>query len=249
MATEANNPEQAPTSAEILEEATSKSQIEADEGQAEVEAGDESNSTPPKDAPQEELIAGKFKSQDELTTAYQNLEKKLGEQGSELSTLRKTLSATEDYELEEGQPPIYDPVTTETDPDALSTLNNMIESRAKQIVAQELRPLKVEQEINQAKEVNVDFYDLLPQVKQIYDEAPQLRQPGNLNLVIEMARGRQAMQLSKQFKEEGKKEALESVDKKQRAVTEGGKAKSNDAELTSEKARSMSSEELAQLLP
>lgn len=38
---------------------------------------------------QEELILGKFKSPDEVVPAYQELEKKIGEQGSELSSMKQ----------------------------------------------------------------------------------------------------------------------------------------------------------------
>jgi len=44
----------------------------------------------PETAPEpQELIAGKFKSQDDLVNAYSHLEKKLGEQSSEVGDLRK----------------------------------------------------------------------------------------------------------------------------------------------------------------
>ena len=64
-----------------------------------------------------------------------------------------------------------------------------------------------------------------------------------------MARGRQAAMLAKNLKEEGKQEALNQVEKKKRAITEGVKARDKGIELTPENARNMSLKELEQLLP
>lgn len=258
MATKANNPEKAPE--KVAAETPAESPTL--EGKAQVAAGMESEGTPEpsstaplKDEGQaEELIAGKFKSQDDLVNAYQNLEKKLGEQGNELAELRQTLMPQES-ELDEGKPP--QPVQQTTDasvsPDELFTLNEMIDSRATEIVDAKLdaklRPLQVEQEINEVKNTP-DFKQLLPDVKDIYNKNPQLRQPGNLKLVLDMARGQQADKMAKKLKEEGKNEALAQIEKKQKAIVEGAsKARGNTSELTKEIAVEMSAKELEEMLP
>jgi len=193
--------------------------------------------TPTTQMPQQtqELILGKFKSLEDLTAGYQQLEKRFGEQRNELGTLRQQVQqpaqqptetpaqATPATPAEEApkfpwevemtpeqkeaalEEYYADPLTAQAkrDQQTMKAMEHMV----KQMVSNAIEPLQpVAQKFQEDQQVqhfseaiedyasqpgNEDFYELEPQIEQIYNQFGDsiLQLPNAVEVLHMMARG------------------------------------------------------------
>jgi hypothetical protein len=121
--TDETTPEE-PTAEPELEDVTPEPEAEA-EPEAEGRPRDEQGGFLPKDEPAPEPILGKFKTQDDLVQAYQQLEQRMGQTSAEreeLNRLRQQVEAIQQQQIQ----PTYDG-------EALETLDTWFEENPHQI--------------------------------------------------------------------------------------------------------------------
>jgi len=123
------------------------------------------DTSPPEEGKEEkeELLAGKFKSKEDLEKSYLELDKKIGEQGLELGTARKELAEAREYQMYTR--PVVDlldkdeslrktvftklGITTEGEPVKESKLDD---SRVQELVRKETAPLRDAQQSDAVKD-------------------------------------------------------------------------------------------------
>lgn len=203
--------------------------------------------------PESKLYAGKYNSVDELEKGYLESQKLATVKSQEASSNQKILQDL--Y----GEPPKETPLPT-TIPEDLSVdeareyVDTLIKSEV-QKETQELRgqviPLIAELELERMKTKFPDFPELVPHIKQIYEDYPELRKPGNLERAVRLAKAETIPNVIAQAKEEGTKEAIAKMEDGKSSKTEDAKSAASRADKTSlspDAIAKMSSSEIREFL-
>lgn len=194
---------------------------------------------------QEKLLAGKFKSQDDLEKAYKELESKYGHTAQERADLQKTLETLAPI-FEEAQ--VEQPVSSMEDSDPQTELKNIVRSAVSEVMAPQQANLAIEKLATK----HPDFSEYVDDIMQVVKEMPELitrDKAAGLERAYKIAKADRFEAEKLQAKEEGKKEAYENIVQKSMGSVEGAsKAGDKRGPLTIEEFNKLSFEDKEKII-
>jgi len=173
------------------------------------ETGDPSEEDDRKEGSGEKLLADKYKTPEELETAYVNLQKKLGERDTEKDEMKQRLQLLEKFILQQqGQPP-QGAVEAEPEPgdildefydDPASVIDKRVGKAVEEQISkigpalQSVQQFMTEQfYLRKASELAAkypDFQELVPVMSELGEKYPQLaKDPNGMELAYRIAKG------------------------------------------------------------
>lgn len=200
----------------------------------------------PEEQPDEEpgqLFAGKFKTPQDMETAYVNLQKKMGEMGNHIAQLRRQSPQPQGQgpspqQVEEYNTRFWDDFQRSP----LETLANVMQTMIQQQVSPMIQPLQsvaAEKHIDRAVtgmsditdadgvQIYPDAAELAPLIKQTLLENEHLwSAPNALDIVYSIAKGKGAMEAVNHARQAGLDEGYKNAAVKKMGSVTGTKAKS-----------------------
>jgi hypothetical protein len=140
----------------------------------------------------------------------------------------------------------------QTEEEAQSYLNNLVAQQVKdqtQGIMSKVEPMMAELEIERVRSKYPELPELLPQIKQVYDDYPEMRKPGNLERALRLAKADYMPEVVKEARKEGEQIANSKFEAARAASTETVKSTSEGKTGPSdEEIANMSSTELLKYL-
>lgn len=241
-----------------------KTQLMAEQAQSKAEVG-EKNETPlaPSEAEltegehkeesqttsEQKLYAGKFKSPEELEKAYITSEKKMYEATREASDTKKIVA--ELYGVSKKETPEVPNVDDISEEEAQAFIQGMVDKSVDGKLQGVIEPYIADLEVERMKSKHPDFPQLVPHIKKIYDDFPELKKPGNLERAIRLAKSEQMPAIIEEAKREGEQLAVAKKEKEAATQTErpGTSNREDKMALSREAIQRMSAKEFRELLP
>ena len=202
----------------------------------------------------EKLLAGKFKTTEDLEKGYLEAQKALTKKSQAVKSSKEI--ANDLFGTEPQKETTLPLINTDeiTEDEAQEYINTLIEEKVKQQFSSlqgQVTPVIAELEIEREKAANPDFMDLLPSIKEAYEEFPEFKKPGYLARIIKIARANFMPQVVQTAKEEGAQSAIAKLEEQKAAQTESAKGSTKRVDkttLTENQIAKMSSEEIKQFL-
>jgi len=206
------------------------------------------------EAAEEKLIMGKFKTQDDVITSYQELERFKSQLEQENADLRKQTEAVREAPEPEVKPPKLTPQQV------LEKLYTDPRGTIAEVVRQELQegvyPTLGEMRMQRAKEwveTREEYTDDLDQKLGGIVKEYRLGKGSNIpperavKMAYEILKGRRLAEVSEKMEEEGRRKEREAAEKKDKGYVEGaGKGPGSTGEIDLE---GMSIEDMEKVLP